>query len=610
MKRSLIVLAAVVVVSVPSMASAQVLQVMPLFEARCAQCHGANAAERRAPDRTMLAQMTPERILAALTTGSMVANATGISDGQKRSLAELLSGRPLGSSVSGQASAMKNQCTAKPAFNPATGPRWSGWGNDLMNTRAQTAEHAGLRAADVPKLQLKWAFGFPNGSSAYGQPAVAGGRLFVGSDNGFVYSLDAATGCVYWSFEAKAGVRSAISIGTIKTAGGTRHVAFFGDVKANVFAIDAETGAQIWTQDADAHPFARITGAPTLANGRLYVPVSSLEEGSGSNDNYECCTFRGNVVAYDAATGKQLWQTFMVDPPKPTRKNKLGTQLYEPSGIAIWSSPTIDLKRNQLYVATGNEYSGPGGPNSDAVIALNLDTGRIQWASQVTPKDVYVVGCTPERENCPQGDDGPDFDFGNSPILRDLPGGKSVIVIGQKSGVVWALDPDNKGAIVWQRRVGKGSALGGLEWGSAADASIGYFPVSDMLSGPEDAGGLHALRLDTGAPVWQARPPRADCKDPRNCVQAQSAAITLMPGAVFSGTTTGLMRAYDTSDGRVIWTYDANQPYETVNGVKAKGGSFNGPGPVIAGGMVFMNAGYNYLGMGIGGNVLLAFAPQ
>ena len=583
---------------------------MPLFESRCAQCHGGNAAERRAPDRNMLAAMTPEHILAALTTGSMVANATGLSDTQKRSLAQLISGRPLGMAASGQAATMTNQCTAKPAFNPATGPRWSGWGADLMNSRMQTAEGAGLRGEDVPKLQLKWAFGFPNGTSAYGQPAIAGGRVFVGSDNGFVYSLDAATGCVYWSFEAKSGVRTAISLGPIKTASGTRHAAYFGDVKANVFAVDAETGALIWTHRVDQHPFARITGAPTLADGRLYVPVSSFEEGSGANDNYECCTFRGSVAAYDATTGKQLWQTFTVDAPKPTRKNKLGTQLYEPSGVAIWSAPTIDTKRKVLYVATGNEYSGPGGPTSDAVIALNLDSGRIVWTSQVTPKDVYVVGCTAQRENCPEGDEGPDFDFGNSAILRDLPGGKSLIVIGQKSGVVWALDPDAKGKIVWQRRVGKGSALGGLEWGSAADSTVGYFPVSDLMLGQELAGGLHALRLDTGAPVWEARPPRQDCKDPRNCVQAQSAAITLIPGAVFSGTTTGIMRAYDPRDGRVIWTYDANQSYTTVNGVSAKGGSFNGPGPVVAGGMVFMNAGYNYLGLGTGGNVLLAFAPQ
>jgi polyvinyl alcohol dehydrogenase (cytochrome) len=582
---------------------------MPLFEQRCAQCHGAGAAALRAPDRKMLAELTPERILDALTSGSMAVNATGISDLQKRYLAEFLSGRPIGSSLAGQASAMKNRCEAKPIGNLLAGPSWNGWGNDLSNSRSQTAAAAGLSAAQVPKLTLKWAFGFPNGTSAYAQPAVAGGRVFVGSDNGFVYALDAATGCVYWSFEAKAGVRTAISLGAIKSGTGPRYAAYFGDLKANVYAIDAETGGLIWTQKADAHPLARITGAPALANGRLYVPVSSLEEGAGANDNYECCTFRGSVIAFDAASGKQQWQTFTVDPPKPTGKNKLGTQLHAPSGVAIWSAPTIDLKRNAVYVATGNEYSGPGGPTSDAVIALDLNSGKVMWTSQVTPKDVYVVGCTPSRENCPD-DEGPDFDFGNSAILRDLPGGKSVLVIGQKSGVVWALDPDNKGTIVWQRRVGRGSALGGLEWGSAADQTVGYFPVSDLMLGPEAAGGLHALRLDTGAPLWEARPSRADCKDPKNCVQAQSAAITLIPGVVFSGTTTGLMRAYDTADGRVIWTYDANQPYTTVNGVAAKGGSFNGPGPVIVDGTVFMNAGYAYLGFGMPGNVLLAFSAR
>jgi polyvinyl alcohol dehydrogenase (cytochrome) len=617
MKRSLAMLAAVVAVCIPSTVFAQgLLQTMQVFETRCAQCHGSAtvAPEKvdeavRAPSRAMIAQLTPERVLDALTTGSMQANAKGLPDNLKKSLAEFLTGRPIGSAASGAASAMKNQCTAKPIGNLLAGPAWNGWGNDLMNSRMQTAANAGLNPTQVPQLKLKWAFGFPNGSSAYAQPAVAGGRVFVGSDNGFVYSLDAATGCVYWSFEAKAGVRTAITLAPIKTAAGNRFAAYFGDLKANVFAVDAETGAQIWSARVDQHPFARVTGAPTLYNGKLYVPVSSFEEGSGSNDRYECCTFRGSVAAIDAASGKIAWQTYTVGEPKPTKKNKLGVQQYAPSGVAIWSAPTIDVKRRVLYVATGNEYSGPGGPTSDAVIAMDLESGKIAWTSQVTPGDVYVVGCNAQRENCPE-EEGPDFDFGNSAILRDLPGGKSLIVIGQKSGVVWALDPDAKGKIVWQRRVGKGSALGGLEWGSAADATVGYFPVSDMLLGQETAGGLHALRLDNGTPLWEARPPRADCKDPKNCVQAQSAAITLIPGVVFSGTTTGLMRAYDTRDGRVLWTYDADQPYETVNGVKAKGGSFNGPGPVVAGGMVFMNAGYNYLGFGSGGNVLLAFAPQ
>src|SRR6185436_558231 len=213
------------------------------------------------------------------------------------------------------------QCTAKPAFNPATGPRWSGWGNDLMNSRMQTAENAGLRSTQIQNLQLKWAFGFPNGSSAYGQPTIAGGRVYVGSDNGFVYALDAATGCVYWSFQSSGGVRTAISLGRA----GARFAAYFGDVKANVYAVDAETGALLWKKSAESHPLARVTGAPALYNGRLYVPVASFEEGSGPNPKYECCTFRGSVVAYDAATGEQVWKTYTIpERPRPTKKNSIG----------------------------------------------------------------------------------------------------------------------------------------------------------------------------------------------------------------------------------------------------------------------------------------------
>ena len=538
--------AAGVLTLAPSAAFAQLLQVMPLYEQRCAQCHGAKAAELRAPNRTLLAELTPERILDALTAGSMVANATGISDTQKRYLAEFLSGRPLGSSKAGPASAMPNRCEARPIGNPLAGPRWIGWGNDADERAHADGRRRRPHRRASSEVDVEVGVWFSKRHVGV-WPAGGGGRPRVRRLRQRLRLL------------ARRGDRLRVLV--VRSQGRRAHrdqpwrASAIALPRTSAISRPTSTpsmprsGALIWTQKADQHPMARITGAPALADGRLYVPVSSFEEGSGANDNYECCTFRGNVVAYDAATGKQLWQTFTVDPPKPAKKNKAGTQLYEPSGVAIWSAPTIDLKRGALYVATGNEYSGPGGPTSDAVIALDLKSGKILWTSQVTPKDVYVVGCNATRENCPD-DEGPDFDFGNSAILRDLPGGKRVIVIGQKSGVVWALDPDNKGAIVWQRRVGKGSALGGLEWGSAADQTIGYFPVSDLLLGQEAAGGLHALRLDTGAPVWEARPARADCKNPKDCVQAQSAAISLMPGAVFSGTTNGIMRAYDTADGR------------------------------------------------------------
>ena len=603
-KFSAALVAGLIVFGMPPRASAQAILALGTFEQRCGACH-TKPTDGRTPDRASLRQRTPEQVLEALTSGSMQANAEGLTDAQKRMLAEYITERPLGAAANGQASAMPNRCVAKPLGNPLSGHAWNG--ADQGNARYQPAASARLAADQVSKLKLKWAFGFPNGSSAFGQPAVAGGRVFVGSDNGFVYAIDAATGCVYWSFQAQGGVRTAITLG--KAA--SRYAAYFGDVKANVYAVDAETGAQLWTRSAESHPLARVTGAPALYNGRLYVPVASFEEGSGPNPKYECCTFRGSLVAYDATSGEQVWKTYTIpEKPRPTKKNSIGTQMYGPAGAAVWSAPTIDAKKGAVYVATGDAYTSPAAETSDAVMAFDLKTGAPLWSHQFTANDAFLVGCpagATARDNCPETG-GPDFDFGNSPILRNLPNGKRVLVIGQKSGAAWAIDPDKDGALVWEHKVGAGSALGGIEWGSAADDQNGYFAAADAQLGA-NAGGLAALKLTTGEEVWKAAPPPMDCNG-RPCAQAQSAAITVIPGVVFSGTTNGLMRAYATTDGKILWEFNTARPFETVNGVAAKGGSLNGPGPVVVDGMVFMNSGYAYLGYGAPGNVLLAFGVE
>ncbi|MDR1989345.1 MAG: PQQ-binding-like beta-propeller repeat protein [Acidobacteriaceae bacterium] len=602
-----------IVLLAPAFASAQATSGIALFEQRCATCHNNRTPENRAPDRVALSQRTPEQILEALTTGVMVANAAGLTDAQKRILAEQLALRPLGASSAGAVSAMSNRCAPASMRDSTEGPRWSGWGADSANTRFQSAQAAGLAATDVPKLKLKWAFGFPNSTSGFSQPAVVGGRLFVGSDNGFVYALDAKSGCAYWSYQAQAGVRTAVSVGPIAGNPSARTAIYFGDLKGNVYAVNADSGDLVWTKRADPHPLTRITGAPTLDAGVLYVPLSSLEEAAGSTPTYECCTFRGGVVAYDASTGREIWRTYAIpDTPKRLKKNSVGTQLWGPAGAAIWSSPTVDVKRGLVYVATGNAYDDPAAEMSDALLALDLKTGTLRWSKQVMPRDTYVIGCSPNdkvRDNCPE-ETGPDFDFGNSPILRTLPNGKSILTLGQKSGVAWGLDPDREGAIVWQRRVGKGSALGGMEWGSAADERLAYFPVADAQFGPAEAGGLYALRLESGAEVWHWRPTNDCAPGQRNCLQAMSAAISVIPGVVFGGAITGMFRAFSADDGRVLWEFNTARAFDTVNGVAAKGGSLNGPGPVIVDGMLYTNSGYAYLGTGIAGNVLLAFAPE
>ena len=580
-----------------------------LFDQRCSSCHVNPAPGTRAPTLEQLRASAPESILSAITTGSMAQMAAGLSPAQLRLIAEHAAGKPLGTAPAGDAAAMPNRCAAKPLGDPLAGSTWNGWGADLANTRFQPARAAALTPESVPKLTLKWAFGFPNGRQAWGQPTVAGGRIFVGSDNGYVYSLDAATGCVYWSFQARGGVRTAITVAPIKS-GEARYAVFFGDIRANIYAIDAATGTQLWTDKTDPHQVARITGAPAYHDGRLYVPVSSVEEAVGGNPKYPCCTFRGSLIAYDANTGARQWQSYTIsEAAVPLRTTSIGTQLHGPAGAAVWAAPTIDPERRRIYISTSNGYTFPAANTTNSVMALDLQSGKRIWVRQLTPNDAFLMNCGPKStsETCPQ-EMGPDFAVGTSPILKTLPGGRRILVVGQKSGLAWGIDAET-GVVAWQHRVGQGTPLGGIEWGGAADDQHVYYPNADGLLGMKAAGGLAAIKLATGERTWWA-PPIATCQDAGfKCIPAQSAAATAIPGVVFSGATDGMMRAYSAADGKVIWEFATARDFETVNGVPARGGSINGPGPTVVNGMVYFNSGYGAFGQ-LAGNVLLAFGAQ
>jgi polyvinyl alcohol dehydrogenase (cytochrome) len=570
-----------------------------LYKARCGVCHENPSPQTRIPKRDELAAQTPEAIVKTMFNGAMEIQSAGLSQEEGRAIARFLTGKEFSAKTE---TASVGLCAAAPKSLTIATSDWNGWGVELDNSRYQPKP--GLAATDIPKLKLKWAFGFAGDNRAYSPLTYAGGRIFVGSAGGTVYSLDAATGCIYWSYNAGAGVRTAISLARTKPNG--RYIAYFGDLRANAHAVDAETGTLLWKMKMDDHPAARITGSPVFYNGRLFVPVASLEEGSGRAPNYECCTFRGSMVALDAETGKQLWKSYSVlDPPKPTKKSKVGTQMYGPAGAAIWSAPTIDTKRKLVYAATGDSYTDVDINTSDAVVAYNMDTGSLVWVSQVTPKDNFIVGC-PASPNCPE-ELGPDFDFGSAPILRTLAGGKQILIAAQKSGVVYGLDPDQRGKIVWQTKLGAGSALGGVEWGHAADNELTYAAISDINVRKDPKPGISALRLATGETVWSTPAPKVECTGTTGCQPAQSAAVSVIPGAVFSGSINGHFRAYSSKTGEILWDFNTAQPFETVNKVQAKGGSINGAGPTIAGGMVFTNSGYAGFG-GAGGNVLLAFS--
>jgi polyvinyl alcohol dehydrogenase (cytochrome) len=593
-----------------------------VYRQSCASCHETGVP--RAPNRIAMGRMSPENIRFALTKGSMISQGAKLSAAQTDALVRFLTDQA--SSIAPSTKQSDNLCPADsaPFEKPFSRPYWNGWGGEPSQHRFQSAEMAQLSASQVPKLKVKWAFGFPGVSQVYGQPAVAGGRVFVGSAGRKVYSLSADTGCMYWAFDTDSPVRTAISVGPQ----GQSWAIYFGDQHANAYAVDAITGKLLWKTHLEEHPAALITGAPTLAGNRLYVPVSSFEEATGADPRYECCKFRGSLSAIDVATGKIVWKSYTIaEEPKPVRKNKQGTQLWGPSGAAIWSSPTVDIKKHRVYVTTGDSYSDPAANASDSFIAFDSETGKLVWSQQMTAGDAFTVDCdfpAAMRSNCPEAN-GPDFDFGSSPILAELPNGHRALIAGQKSGIVYAVDPE-QGKVLWRQRVGKGGRLGGVQWGSAADAKNVYVAVSDveiklaaqgtpgaqptmfgvpMELDPKAGGGLFALKLETGEIAWQT--PHPGCAGKAGCSPAQSAAVTAIPGVVFSGGLDGHLRAYSIANGQIVWDADTEREYPTVNGVKANGGSMDGPGAVVVGGVLFVSSGYAYMGHAPG-NVLLAFS--
>lgn len=581
-----------------------------LYRTYCAICHEGARADAQAPSREVMKQMSAEQILQSLERGSMRRQAAERSRAQRRVLAEYVSERPLAAdSVSSIPKTAFCNTTPAPSANPLAGPAWNGWGHSITNTRFQSAEAAGMTADEASRLKLKWAFGFPGASSAGTQPVVAGGRVYVATAEGEIYVLDAKTGCVHWTLEVEASVRSAM---TLDERSNGDLVAYFGDQTANVYAVDATTGKVLWKVEVDEYPHAAITAAPQLYNGRLFVPVSSREESQVGDPRYPCCQFRGSVVALDAATGRRVWKTYTVsETPVPTARNSIGTQLYGPAGGAIWNTPTIDTRRNVLYVGTGNNFAPPATSASDSLVAFDLNTGQIRWVHQVTENDIWNGSCgRPNREEavCPDKD-APDFDFTGSPLLVEVGDGRQLIVVGNKSGVIFAFDPDASGKTVWQRRVANGGTSGGVFWGSATDGANIYAANADFVAtNPDAGGGMSAVDLRSGRLVWNA--PGAGCADKNPCKPSQAAAVTLIPGAVFSGTMDGRLRAYSTRDGKVLWEYDTAREFATVNGVRANGGSMSNSGPAIVGGMLFVNSGYSHHGGILPGNVLLAFSLE
>lgn len=578
----------------------------PVFQQHCGTCHtfqGRQIDGRAVPSLPALQQLSPERVYESLTTGTMQASAAQLTEVQKRQISEFVAGRPIGS-ASGDARNMTNRCPANPQLtDPSAGPAWNGWGAGPQNARFQSASAAGISAAQIPGLKLKWAFGVPNALEMPSQPAVASRRVFFGSNAGVLYSLDAKTGCVYWSFNADSGIRAAPIVAPIRGQGTTRYAVYFTDVLTRLYALDAQSGRLLWNVRTGDHPAAQSTGSPTLYEGRLYVPLSSTETPTGAVLAYQCCTFRGHVTAVDANTGERIWTTYVIqEEPKPRGQNSQGVTLWGPAGGAVWNAPTIDAKRRRIYVGTGNAYTFPAARGSDSIIAMDMDTGKIAWQHQEVQNDAYIGGCPATGvpgDNCPQTL-GPDYDFGGaSMLLHTLPDGREVLVGGSKGGISIALDLDKNGAVVWKTSLSERppASSGLIVFGGAFDGSTAYYGLN------QPGGAVTAIRLADGSRAWTTPNLTSDAF-------GLSAAVTAIPGTVLTSTRDGILWALSASDGRVLWQYNTAREYETVNGVAAKGGALGAPGATVAGGMLFVPSGYVGAGSRLPGNVLLAFGPE
>lgn len=580
-----------------------------IFQGTCLACHGKPEFEK-APSPAQLRSFSPERIYAALTSGVMKPVGDTLSDTQRKIVAQAVSGKLFGATPEGDALHMGHGCSANaPLATSAALPGWNGWGNGPGNERFQNVQAAGLDADSVPRLKLKWAFGLPSATSSYSQPTVMLGRVFVGSDTGYIYSIDAQSGCVYWSFLADGGVRNAVTIARLPGRGPARYAAFFGDLKANVYGIDAQSGALLWKQHVDENYTTRITAPPAYHDGRLFVPVSSWEEFAARTLDYPCCTSVGSIVALDAATGRQAWKTYVIPQrPQPTRRNSKGVQQYGPAGGSVWNTPAVDARRHAIYFGTGDGTTFPAVPTSDAVMALDMRDGHLLWSYQVTPNDSYLVGCQREgvTDNCPEVE-GPDWDIPVSPILTRLANGHEIVVVATKPGDVLALDPARGGRLLWRTNVNGPLAdpkapLGtprppGIMWGGAVSGGRVYYGLTV-------GGKVAAMDLRDGTAAWQAQV--ISSKDP----VSMAAPATAIPGVIFLGASTGQISAIASADGRLLWSYDTNRDFDTVNGVPAHGGTIGSPGVTVAGGSVYVASGYSVLGRSLAGNVVLAFAVE
>ncbi len=576
-----------------------------VFAANCAVCHSL-------PVLSSLFEQNrgrpPGFVYDALSHGNMRRVGAGLDDASKRAVAEFFTGVSFASKQSERSFGVSPRCATDRSRFDWSDEAYPNWGNGVRNVRS-VADGEEIARKDVAKLAVKWVIAFPESSQLRSQATAAGGALFVGSHDGSVYALDQETGCTHWQFKAATEVRSAVTIDVDRRDGAKPVVrAIFGDRAANVYALDAETGDRLWTQVADPHPNASITGSLTAFAGMLFVPLSSNDDINSMDPAYPCCTHHGSVVALDAKSGAIVWKTPTIsEEPRVSGRTAVGTKVWGPSGASIWNTPTIDEARGLLFVGTGNNHSRPATAMSDSVLAMEWRTGRIVWTYQAQAGDAWNAACSfGTRTSCPDPE-GPDIDFGGTTALVEIPG-RELLLAGQKSGMLHALDPAT-GKPVWMKRIVHGGPQGGIRYGLASREGVVFVP--SMAQGDEhgenreNLPGLFALAVSDGAVVWQAKG-AALCAGRAPCIGIVGAPPLATSDVVFATGIDGAVYALDRKSGEVLWHFDTAREFTTLLGRKTRGGGIQGTaGPMVANGRLFVSSGYGQAQRP--GNALIAF---
>ena len=603
-----------------------------LFDEHCASCHDNPAMH--APSREALSGFSKETVMVALEFGKMQPMAAHLNKQQRGLIAIYLAG-----SAPADEWIDAHRCD-QPA-RPGTTEFVANWGLGDHNRRFVPGERAGIDRDNVGTLELAWTLAFPKVTDMRSQPAIVGDTLYFGDKTGKLYAIDRHSGCIRNYTEVLSGIRSAI---TVATLGSGKKLLVFADSMASIYAVDPASLETVWQQDARIYDTSVITGSISYHDNRLFVPVSSYEVAVSGSPTHVCCKSHGGVIALDARNGKRLWEWHATPEATLQGQNAAGADIYGPSGASVWSTPAVDARRNRIYVGTGENLSHPATDTSDAIVALDMDTGEMAWRFQATPDDVWNAACLNGGPNCPENAGG-DFDFGASVIIADLPGGGDVLLAGQKSGDVYALSPDPAtadGEVIWQRSVSNAAigpnlhqttTNGGVHWGMALSGERLVVAAADPereRPGYTPRPGLQALNLADGEVLWhqpvargceiadEDRPmiglenmrsgKKADLAELYRCsfYYGLSSAVTATPELAFSGGLDGRIRAYDIATGQVLWQAETAVPVSADNGIEGHGGAIDVSGQTLADGWLYVQSGYSMFGQ-LPGNVLFAY---